>query len=210
MLWPSHNHHQILYCTLNTHKVDMSRLLGGQIGLDDFLFAHVKGEVKETTVSKNGPALGLTISDNGAGYAFIKKIRDGSIMVSGWWEGGRGRAKERKKHMAKKHKQLQAGAKNVNVGDHIEEINGQKLKGCRHFEVARMLKEIHIGSEFTMKLVEPKKAFGKQQQNFTSAPSSLAHQNLSSPSPFQTPLPRARRWAALARSRPAPARRRCA
>lgn len=87
---------QILYCTLNTHKVDMSRLLGGQIGLDDFLFAHVKGSSKTIKVIvlvhapvsnsilqvlKDGPALGLTISDNGAGYAFIKKIREDSIMV---------------------------------------------------------------------------------------------------------------------------------
>lgn len=72
---------QILYCTLNTHKVDMTRLLGGQIGLDDFLFAHVKGEKKSVVVNKDGPALGLTISDNGAGYAFIKKIREDSIMV---------------------------------------------------------------------------------------------------------------------------------
>jgi hypothetical protein len=32
-------------------------------------------------VNKDGPALGLTISDNGAGYAFIKKIREDSIMV---------------------------------------------------------------------------------------------------------------------------------
>ena len=71
----------ILYCTLNTHKIDMARLLGGQIGLDDFLFAHVKGSEKSTKVNKDGPALGLTISDNGAGYAFIKKIRDDSIMV---------------------------------------------------------------------------------------------------------------------------------
>lgn len=59
----------------------MSRLLGGQIGLDDFLFAHVKGEPKTCKVVKDGPALGLTISDNGAGYAFIKKIREGSLMV---------------------------------------------------------------------------------------------------------------------------------
>ena len=59
----------------------MTRLLGGQIGLDDFLFAHVKGNNKTVRVVKDGPALGLTISDNGAGYAFIKKIRDDSIMV---------------------------------------------------------------------------------------------------------------------------------
>eukprot|EP00054_Salpingoeca_dolichothecata_P008382 m.47755 g.47755 ORF g.47755 m.47755 type:complete len:294 (+) comp17694_c0_seq1:949-1830(+) len=123
---------EILYCTLNTHKVDMTRLLGGQIGLDDFLFAHVKGESKVLKVNKDGPALGLTISDNGAGYAFIKKIRDDSIM---------------------------ARVKNVAVGDHIAAINGQKLNGCRHFEVARMLKEIPIGSEFTLEAVEPKKAF---------------------------------------------------
>lgn len=34
---------QILFCTLNTHKVDMNKLLGGQIGLDDFIFVHRKG-----------------------------------------------------------------------------------------------------------------------------------------------------------------------
>ncbi|CAH1395377.1 unnamed protein product [Nezara viridula] len=32
----------ILFCTLNTHKVDMTKLLGGQIGLEDFIFAHRK------------------------------------------------------------------------------------------------------------------------------------------------------------------------
>ena len=35
---------QILFCTLNTHKIDMKMLLGGQIGLDDFIFAHIKGK----------------------------------------------------------------------------------------------------------------------------------------------------------------------
>jgi len=123
---------EILYCTLNTHKVDMTRLLGGQIGLDDFLFAHVKGETKTVKVLKDGPALGLTISDNGAGYAFIKKIREDSIMSK---------------------------VPNVSVGDHIKAINGTDLTNCRHFEVARMLKEIHIGQEFTLVVVEPKKAF---------------------------------------------------
>lgn len=123
---------EIIYCTLNTHKIDMSRLLGGQIGLDDFLFAHVRGESKVMKVNKDGPALGLTISDNGAGYAFIKKIREDSIM---------------------------AKVQNCAVGDHITEINGTDMVGCRHFEVARMLKEIPPGSQFTMKVVEPKKAF---------------------------------------------------
>ncbi|CAL8366133.1 unnamed protein product [Boreogadus saida] len=30
---------KILFCTLNTHKIDMEKLLGGQIGLEDFIFA---------------------------------------------------------------------------------------------------------------------------------------------------------------------------
>lgn len=118
----------ILYCTLNTHKVDMTRLLGGQIGLDDFLFAHVKGDQKTCTVTKSGPALGLTISDNGAGYAFIKKIRDQSIM---------------------------AAAANCAVGDHIAAVNGKAVQGCRHFEVARLLKEIPVGQQFTLGLISP-------------------------------------------------------
>jgi len=121
----------ILYCTLNTHKVDMTRLLGGQIGLDDFLFAHIKGDGETVKINKDGPALGLTISDNGAGYAFVKKIRDGSIM---------------------------AKAQGIGVGDHVSHINGTSLEGSRHFEVARMLKEIPIGSEFSVQVTHPKLA----------------------------------------------------
>lgn len=63
---------QILFCTLNTHKIEMDKLLGGQIGLEDFIFAHIKGRKKEVEVYKSEDALGLTITDNGAGYAFIK------------------------------------------------------------------------------------------------------------------------------------------
>lgn len=65
---------QVMFCTLNTHKVDMDKLLGGQIGLEDFIFAHVKGQRKEVEVFKSEEALGLTITDNGAGYAFIKVL----------------------------------------------------------------------------------------------------------------------------------------
>uniref|UniRef100_A0A8C0I943 GIPC1-3 GH1 domain-containing protein n=1 Tax=Bubo bubo TaxID=30461 RepID=A0A8C0I943_BUBBB len=57
-----------MFCTLNTHKVDMEKLLGGQIGLEDFIFAHTKGQRKEVEVFKSEEALGLTITDNGAGY----------------------------------------------------------------------------------------------------------------------------------------------
>jgi hypothetical protein len=120
---------QILYCTLNTHKIAMERLLGGQIGLDDFLFAHCKGGEKLAKINKSGPALGLTISDNGAGYSFVKKIREGSLV---------------------------AACNEVVVGDHISAINGESLIGKRHFEVAKILKTIAVGSEFSMTCVSPK------------------------------------------------------
>ncbi|XP_060038365.1 PDZ domain-containing protein GIPC1 [Erinaceus europaeus] len=123
---------QILFCTLNTHKVDMDKLLGGQIGLEDFIFAHVRGQRKEVQVLKTEDALGLTITDNGAGYAFIKRIKEGSVIA---------------------HMPL------VSVGDVIEAIDGHSLLGCRHYEVARLLKELPRGRAFTLHLTEPRKAF---------------------------------------------------
>ncbi|XP_075706421.1 PDZ domain-containing protein GIPC3 [Rhinoderma darwinii] len=123
---------EILFCTLNTHKVDMQKLLGGQIGLEDFIFAHVRGETEEVEIIKTEDALGLTITDNGAGYAFIKRIKEGSITD---------------------HLQT------VNVGDNIEAINDQTIVGCRHYEVAKMLRELPKSETFTVRLVKPKRAF---------------------------------------------------
>lgn len=53
----------------------MSQLLGGQLGLEDFIFAHVRGRPKMVDIDKTEEALGLTITDNGAGLAFIKAIK---------------------------------------------------------------------------------------------------------------------------------------
>ena len=124
---------QILYCTLNTPKVNMEKLLGGQIGLEDLIFAHCKGAVKEVTISKNAPVLGLTITDNGNGFAFIKRIRPESVA---------------------------AKYPDVSVGDHIAMINGRNVVGCRHFEVAKILRDFQEGTTFSMKLVETQKGFG--------------------------------------------------
>lgn len=125
----------------------MSRLLGGQIGLEDFIFAHIKGQPKEVDVEKSEEALGLTITDNGAGYAFIKRIKEGSIMDK---------------------------VPFIAVGDHIEKINGESLIGCRHFEVAKKLKEIPKGSTFTLRTVEPlKSGFCKYCMYMLSTHSSL-------------------------------------
>lgn len=68
----------------------MQKLLGGQIGLEDFIFAHVRGETKEVEVTKTEDALGLTITDNGAGYAFIKVNKDSALqrtcVISAQWQ----------------------------------------------------------------------------------------------------------------------------
>ena len=112
----------------------MERLLGGQIGLDDFIFAHIKGQQKTVSVVKTSPALGLTITDNGAGYAFIKRIKEGSIID---------------------------GVAQICVGDHIKGINGQPVVGIRHYDVARMLRDFPVGVEITFELAEPVRGFGK-------------------------------------------------
>ena len=109
----------------------MSRLLGGQIGLDDFIFAHIRGRPKEVEILKDGDALGLTITDNGAGFAFIKRIKEGSIASK---------------------------IDGIFVGDHIEKINGISTVGRRHFEVARMLKELPRDTPFLLRVVEPMKS----------------------------------------------------
>lgn len=50
----------------------------------------------------------------------------------------------------------------ISVGDHVECINGRNIVGTRHYEVARMLKELPRDKAFTLKLVEPMKAFGER------------------------------------------------
>ncbi|XP_065580671.1 PDZ domain-containing protein GIPC3-like [Artemia franciscana] len=122
---------EILYCTLNTHKVDMTKLLGGMIRLDDFIFAHRKGQTKEIRITKTEDAFGVTITDNGAGLAFIKTVKEGSIIDK---------------------------IDDIKVGDHIESIDNKSLVGCCHFLVAKLLKEIPKGATFTICLVEPLKA----------------------------------------------------
>ncbi|CAM5162256.1 unnamed protein product [Natator depressus] len=123
---------EIIFCTLNTHKIDMDNLLGGQIGLEDFIFAHIKGSKKEVDVLKSEDSLGLTITDNGTGYAFIKHIKEDSLVDQ---------------------------IKVICVGDHIESINGKNMVGCRHYEVANLLKGLEKGQTFKLTLIEPMKAF---------------------------------------------------
>ncbi|XP_032033635.1 PDZ domain-containing protein GIPC3 isoform X1 [Hylobates moloch] len=167
---------EILFCTLNSHKVDMQKLLGGQIGLEDFIFAHVRGETKEVEVTKTEDALGLTITDNGAGYAFIK------VPGRGWVGGFLGPSNCPPTLGRRGFCGLEAGGwgcpasdagslqrikegsiinriEAVCVGDSIEAINDHSIVGCRHYEVAKMLRELPKSQPFTLRLVQPKRAF---------------------------------------------------
>lgn len=113
----------------------MTKLLGGQIGLEDLIFAHCKGTTKIVAVIKQEESLGLTITDNGNGCAFIKRIRDDSV--------------------SSKYSELK-------VGDHVTQINDKTVVGMRHFEVAKMLRELPVGEEFSLNLTEPLRGgFGK-------------------------------------------------
>ncbi|KAJ8910513.1 hypothetical protein NQ315_002455 [Exocentrus adspersus] len=91
----------------------------------------LKSRPKEVELVKSEDALGLTITDNGAGYAFIKRIKEGSVI---------------------------ANIPHIQVGDHIEKLNGENMVGKRHFEVAKLLKDIPKGTTFTIRLVEPLKS----------------------------------------------------
>uniref|UniRef100_A0A5S6PHU9 PDZ domain-containing protein n=1 Tax=Brugia malayi TaxID=6279 RepID=A0A5S6PHU9_BRUMA len=121
----------ILFCTINTHRISMDALLSSTININDFIFAHIAGQKKEVTLIKTEKALGLTITDNGAGKAFIKRIFPDTIT-------------------SKAKPALQ-------VGDFIEKINNESMVGRKHFDVARCLRALPTGSTFTMRLVEPKR-----------------------------------------------------
>ena len=109
----------------------MKKLLGGQIGLEDLIFAHCRGSKKVVALNKEEDSLGLTITDNGNGCAFIKRVREESV--------------------ASKYS-------DVKIGDHVAQINDKNVVGMRHFEVAKMLRELPVGEEFTLNLVEPLRA----------------------------------------------------
>ena len=121
----------------------MTHLLGSQIGLEDFIFAHVKGKEKEVSVTKNEAILGLTITDNGAGHCFVKRIKESSTIAS---------------------------VADVCIGDMIVSLNEKSVVGTRHYEVAKMLKDFPLFTTFRMKLIETKKAFGENRIQFNYGP----------------------------------------
>ncbi|TPP59152.1 PDZ domain-containing protein GIPC1 [Fasciola gigantica] len=125
-----------MYCTLNTHKLDVDKVLGREIGLNDFLFAHVKSQPKEIRIQKGCEAFGMTLTDTGCGVVFIKRLQPGGMMAFA----------------------SQSCGGMIEIGDQIEKINNVSFIGRRHYEVAAYLKSIPVGATFLLRLVSPEKS----------------------------------------------------
>ncbi|ODM87026.1 PDZ domain-containing protein GIPC1 [Orchesella cincta] len=62
-------------------QIIMISLLRSELYFDDFIFVHRKGARKEVELTKVG-VLGLTLTDNGNGYVFIKGIQKRSLVIN--------------------------------------------------------------------------------------------------------------------------------
>lgn len=105
----------------------MNALLGNYLSMGDLIVVHMCGSSRNLTLRKKQEYLGLTITDNGHGRAFIKKIRSRDWSLESV----------------------------LRVGDHIAAINSRSTLGMRHFEVAKSIREIPQNTVFTLQLIEP-------------------------------------------------------
>lgn len=117
-----------VYLSFMTFIIDQVQFI--YLGLEDFIFVHLKGQRKEVELKKTEPSLGLTITDNGTGFAFVKRIKENSPIEA-------------------------LAGKVVKIGDHIESINNVTMVGKRHYEVAQALRDIPVGEAFIIRLIEP-------------------------------------------------------
>lgn len=109
----------IIFCTINTYKVDMNRLFTSCIDPGDMLYAHIRGHPVEVELTKAEKTVGITVADNGMCHAFIKRIKEGSIAGAA-------------RHV-------------ISTGQQIVSIQGQSVLGLRHYEVTKVINKIPIG-----------------------------------------------------------------
>nr|CAH8863348.1 unnamed protein product [Trichobilharzia regenti] len=124
-----------MFCTRNTHKLDMEKLLCYEIGLNDFLFAHIQGQPKEIKIRKTSESFGLTLTDNGCGVVIIKRLQPNGLM----------------------DRVSKACGNLIQPGDQIEKINDISFTGKRHYHVAGYLQTIPIGGVFCLRLISPER-----------------------------------------------------
>uniref|UniRef100_A0A0K0CTH3 PDZ domain-containing protein n=1 Tax=Angiostrongylus cantonensis TaxID=6313 RepID=A0A0K0CTH3_ANGCA len=130
----------IIFCTVNTFKIDMDKLFAGSLGYADMLFAHIKGQAIEVELTKTEGMFGITVSDNGRCRSFIKRLKENSIVC------GFPRARPA-----------------LAVGQLIECIDGVNVTGMRHFEVVRILRNMPIGKTFILRVVSPKQSASRKK-----------------------------------------------
>ncbi|CAD6199062.1 unnamed protein product [Caenorhabditis auriculariae] len=123
---------ELMFLTVNTFKVDMTKLFTGTLNFTDMLYAHVRGQPVEVELIKDETSFGVTITDNGMGNAFVKAIRDGSVFARAFPA--------------------------TRVGQLIEKIDGVNVLGKRHYEVARIFRSIPIGTKVNMRLISPQQS----------------------------------------------------
>ncbi|KAL5250649.1 hypothetical protein ACHWQZ_G016397 [Mnemiopsis leidyi] len=123
---------KIMFCTLNTPKIDMRHLLSGLVVYNDFIFVHIQGQARQVQIKKEEKALGITITDNSMGCCFVKRIKPGSVA-------------EKSGH--------------IHVGDQLCKLGEVSLVGSRHYAVAAKLRDVAVGDMLNLLLVEPKQGF---------------------------------------------------
>lgn len=126
----------------------MNSLLGNYLSIGDLIVVHMCGQTKILSFKKKSEFLGLTITDNGFGRAFVKRVnsQDSELMQS------------------------------IKPGQHIMALNSQSTVGLRHFEVARALREVPVQSEYTLQLMEP--LFSPENQEDNERMSTLEHNGM--------------------------------
>lgn len=105
----------------------MSALLGNYLSSGDLIVVHMCGNGKDLNLQKRQEYLGLTITDNGHGRAFVKKVKSNDGLIE----------------------------ELIKPGDHIAAINAESTIGFRHYEVAKAIRELPERATFTLHLIEP-------------------------------------------------------
>jgi hypothetical protein len=120
----------ILFCTLSTRDVDMSRLLSDWPNPGDLIYVHCKGQSSVTSIYLKD--LSIVISAQIFGNNFIRSTT------------------------TKKGKSA-SRVPSIEEGDHIQMINGENVVGFSTIGVVEMLKKIPMNSVVVLSLDKPRK-----------------------------------------------------
>lgn len=95
--------------------------------MGDLIVIHLCGQRRRLDLLKSRERIGLTVTDNGHGRTFIKRVKSSDGLIE----------------------------EQIKPGDHIAAINDVSVVGNRHYEVAKILRQIPLHSRFTLDIVEP-------------------------------------------------------